>query len=406
MRAITWIIGLFVVAVCLALFTQQYAGSVFFAFNEHGVYRINFNTFVIANFLFVCVLYILLHVLMATIRIPARVKAYARRRRLKAARHSLRQAGLSYFEGRYQKSEQQAKRAIEDEYAPENRVLALMFAARSSHLMRDTLERDKYLEQIKVEPSRLQLSRYLLEAESALAQKDYEKMQEALAQANILSPNLTYALRLELQMQAAQKRPQKILSIVEKLVKVDAIEAKEAALYRLSAYKQQLVSLVQADEIKIWLKSVPDAEQKGPLSVFVAQKYQQLGLFTEANAWTSKFYNINTEPELLPVFAKSVEHLDAAGQRKSLELAEGWLKAHPNDSALLLCLGKLAMAHQLWGKAQSYLEASIAVSPSLDAHLTLAKLLRQLEKPDQALTQENKALNLAQKILVGHHARS
>lgn len=406
MRGVTWFLALFVVAVCLALFTQQYAGSVFFAFESKGIYRVNFNTFVIANFLFVCALYALIHILAATIRIPARVKAYARRRRLKAARHSLRQAGLSFFEGRYQKSEQQAKRAIEDEYAPENRVLALMFAAKSSHLMRDTLERDKYLEQIKVEPGRLQLPRYILEAESAFVQKDYEKMQEALAQANILAPNLTLALKLELQMNAAKKRPQKVLSILEKLVKVDAIDAKEAGLYRLSAYKQQLAALVHVDEIKTWLKSVPDAEQKGPLSVFVAQKYQQLGLFREAAAWVSKFYSINNEPELLPVFAKSVEHLDAAEQRKALEQSEGWLKAHPNDAALLLCLGKLAMAHQLWGKAQSYLEASIAVSPSLDAHLTLAKLLRQLEKSDQALIQENKALNLAQKMLVGNHARA
>lgn len=399
MRAITWIVLLFILAVCFALFTQQYTGSVFFAFDSQGIYRINFNAFVIANFLFVCVLYAFLHLLATTLRLPARVKAYARRRRLKAARSALCQSGLSFFEGRYQKSEQQAQRAIEGESDPENRVLALIFAARSAHIMQDDLQCEKYLGQIKIESSQLQLSRYLLEAEIALGQKNDEKMQKALAQADILAPNLPDVLRLKLQLQVARKCPHKVLALVDKLAKMDAIAAKETSFYRLSAYKLQLAALLQADEIRAWLKTVPD-DQKVLLSVDVAQKYQQLEFFSEAANWVSKYYSLHSEPELLSVFAKSVAYLDAAEQRKALEQAESWLKEQPNDAALLLCLGKLTMAHQLWGKAQSYLEASIAVSPSLDAYLTLAKLLYQLEKPAQAQLQENKALNLAQKMLV------
>jgi len=39
---------------------------------------------------------------------------------------------------------------------------------------------------------------------------------------------------------------------------------------------------------------------------------------------------------------------------------------------------------RLWGKAQSYLEASLAVAESRDAHLELANLFDQLERAADA----------------------
>jgi HemY protein len=61
--------------------------------------------------------------------------------------------------------------------------------------------------------------------------------------------------------------------------------------------------------------------------------------------------------------------------------AERWLNSHPRDASLLLTLGRLCREKQLWGKAQSYLEASLAVEASAEAHLELAGLLEnELEK--------------------------
>ena len=64
--------------------------------------------------------------------------------------------------------------------------------------------------------------------------------------------------------------------------------------------------------------------------------------------------------------------------------AEKWLATHPRDAKLLLTLGRLCRRRQLWGKAQSYLEASLAVDASRAAHLELAGLLDSLDKPGEA----------------------
>ena len=59
-------------------------------------------------------------------------------------------------------------------------------------------------------------------------------------------------------------------------------------------------------------------------------------------------------------------------RRRRIERAESWLKQHPGDAALLLTLGRLCADRALWGKAQSYLDASLAIEPTYSAHLAAA----------------------------------
>ena len=56
----------------------------------------------------------------------------------------------------------------------------------------------------------------------------------------------------------------------------------------------------------------------------------------------------------------------------------------PHDASLLLALGRLCQQQRLWGKAQSYFEASLALGPSPQAHLELARLFDQLERTEEA----------------------
>jgi HemY protein len=78
-----------------------------------------------------------------------------------------------------------------------------------------------------------------------------------------------------------------------------------------------------------------------------------------------------------------------------IEQAEAWLKYYPRDAAILATLGRLCMRQALWGKAQSYLEASVALSPSLDAHMTLARLMEQVGKPNEAMRHIKRSAELA-----------
>ena len=64
-------------------------------------------------------------------------------------------------------------------------------------------------------------------------------------------------------------------------------------------------------------------------------------------------------------------------------------------AGLLLLLGRLALAQQLWGKAQGYLEASVSLHNSLAAQVELTRLFEQLDRPDDARRHADACVQLA-----------
>jgi HemY protein len=74
----------------------------------------------------------------------------------------------------------------------------------------------------------------------------------------------------------------------------------------------------------------------------------------------------------------------AADPAKQLKQAETWLKAYPEDAALLLAAARLSMANELWGKARSYLESSLAIAPVPDAYALYGRLLTELGEDERA----------------------
>ena len=84
---------------------------------------------------------------------------------------------------------------------------------------------------------------------------------------------------------------------------------------------------------------------------------------------------------------------------RQIERAEKWLEKHPNDAALLLALGRLCARQSLWGKAQSYLEASVAVEPTYTGYYELARLEESTGNGEAARRHYRRSLELALQTL-------
>ena len=68
---------------------------------------------------------------------------------------------------------------------------------------------------------------------------------------------------------------------------------------------------------------------------------------------------------------------------------------HPSDAELLGTLGRLCTEAELWGKARSFLEASLSFEESRAAHLELARLAERLGQPGDAQRHYRRAAELA-----------
>jgi len=71
-----------------------------------------------------------------------------------------------------------------------------------------------------------------------------------------------------------------------------------------------------------------------------------------------------------------------------------WLQQRPQDGELLLALGRLCLKQRLWGKAQNYLEASLSVAESREAHRELARLFEATDRSEAANTHYRASLEV------------
>lgn len=391
MKTVVWIVVLFAAAVGLALASGIYTGDVFVVVGQ-TMLRINLHAFVLGLLIAVAAWYFLFKFIIGVLNIPEKLRRSGSARKGRKAALALNKAGLAYFEGRFEKAELEASRVLGNKEAGDNRTLALMLGAHAAGQMENTELRDRYLAEIAKLPEKQQLSRYLLLAESALNRRDYETAEANLHAAAKMNANLTRLVRLQLRYAFDRGDVPQVLAKTEKLSKAGALGKSEMERYQNWAYRRLLADAADAAALKTCLKRTPDSLKNGELSVPVAEKYRRLGLYADAVKWVRQHYPQNRLPGLLEAFVGSVRFLDERGQQKAIDLADSWLEGHPGDAQLLMYLGQLAYGRKLWGKAKGYLEASIALKPSISARLVLAKVFDEIGETQKAEAQRSLVL--------------
>ena len=281
---------------------------------------------------------------------------------------------------------------MQNKEAGDNRTLALMLGAHAADQMENFELRDRYLHEIEQLPQKQQLSRHLLLAESALSRRDYPTAAQNLEAAAKINSNLSRLVRLQLRYAFDHGDAADVLAKAEKLVKAGAINDYEAEQYQNWAYRRLLSEVTDAGSLKACLKRIPESLKSGELCVAIAEKYERLGLYADAVKWVKTYYPQTRQPELLEAFVESVRFLSEREQQKAIDLADSWLQEQPDNAPLLMYLGQLAYGRKLWGKAQGYLEASIALQPSVSAHLVLARVFDETDQPQKAQEQRNLVL--------------
>lgn len=391
MRGLIWIIVLFAAAVGLAVAAGTYSGNVYIV-AEQTMLRINLHAFILGLILSVVALYILIRLIAGILNIPGRLQRLGTKRKGRQASAHLNSAGLAFFEGKFQKAGQEVEKVLGNQEAGDNRILALMLGAHAADQMNDMELRDRYLKDIGILPTKQQLSRYLLLAESALNRRDYPEAERNLIAATQINPSLTRLVRLQLRYAFDHGNALDVLDKTDKLSKAGALNDYEAAQYQEWAYRRLLALASDPEGMKACMKRIPDNFKAGELCIEIAEKYDRLGMYKQAVKWVKQHYPQNRSTELLEPFMRSLQYLNSNEQKKLLDEADEWLKAHPDDEQLLRHLGEMSYQKQLWGKAQGYLEASLSVKPTVQARLALAKVFDETEQPAKAEEQRMLAL--------------
>jgi len=187
------------------------------------------------------------------------------------------------------------------------------------------------------------------------------------------------ALRLSLRVRQAQGDWTEVLKLTRQLEKHKALTAEQAAPLRMRAHRENLLALDgDAAQLARYWKAMPDADKLDVrLALTAAHALAAADNCGQAAAIVEDFLDHQWDSTL----ARAYGECQGGDVVARIAHAEKWLNNHPRDAGLLLTLGRLCRQKQLWGKAQSYLEAALAIEPSAEAHLELASLLEnELEK--------------------------
>lgn len=369
MRWLIWILLTLALAIGVSMVLGNNEGYVLIVRQPYRL-ELSLNFLLILIVLMFASLHLMLRLVHYIQRLPASVRTYKEGKRLKDGHAALLTSLHAITEGHYAAAEKSAARALE---LGEDPALSALIAARASHKMHQKGQRDYYLAEAERLAPHAAVARLLTQAELLLDDRQYMHALEVLHRLEKIEPRHVGAMLLELKVQLRLEQWEKVLSVLQQLERCEGIASWQAREYRQQAYLQILNRYVSDPQgLLAYWKAIPEEDRlSARLAQAGAHSFNAIGNGDQAYEIVAMSLTKQWDTELAGMIG------DCASNKatEQLQQAENWLLSHEGDANLLLSLGKLCIRLSLWGKAQSYLEASISVKPTATAHLMLAKML-------------------------------
>jgi HemY protein len=378
MKALLWLLVVSALAVALSLAMQGHGGYALFVLHP---WRAEISLNLLAVLLIVAFVagYFLLRVVWHALRLPSYVRAFRERRRYEKGHAAALGAIQALFEGQFTRAEKLASGAVDRGAAP---GLASLLAARAAQRLRQFGRRDQWLERAKEGDGEGRVARLMTAAELLLEERRFVEARAVLGELNAGRPRNVAALLLSLRAEQGMANWDEVLRVANLLERRDAMPAEALDSVRVNA-RIAILSRKTADREGLaqhW-EDTPRSERVRPkIAAAAARAFIDLGDCRKAHRIIEEALERNWDGALALLYGECAD--EDASER--LERAERWLGERPGEAELLLTLGRLCVQRELWGKAQSYLEASLATQPTRVAHIALARLFERIGRTEEA----------------------
>ncbi len=292
--------------------------------------------------------------------------------------------GFNYFvNGQWRRAQKRLAKAAEADEAP---LLNYLAAARAAQEAGDDEAAREYLRQAdrKVPEARLAIG--ITQAHLLLSRNKLEQALATLKELHRKAPRHPYILKLLKQVylrlpdwQALARllpvlKRHKVVDEAEyQQLEADAYSAMFAQAAEAAAHRDQGAERLQPVQ-SVWQGLGRGQRRQVALVLAYARALQTLGAEVEAENVLRQSLVRDYSDELVELYGR----LQGGDSDRQLLVAEQLLKERPNNAVLLLCLGRLSLRNQLWGKAREYFEASLRQSPSVAVCNELGRLLAHL----------------------------
>ena len=384
MRAGLWAVG--------AVFIGAFAAH--FLLRDRGYVLVNFLGYVIEMSVPVLILvlagaYFAVRLLLAVWRAPRRLGEAVAARRLRRAGEKLTRGLIHMAEGDWSRGERLLARSLRGTDSP---LIHYLMAARAAQMQGSDERRDDWLKLAYEELPEAETAVLLTQAELQLEHSDYERALATLNRIQEAHPDHPVALALLARIYHALQDWERLLALCPQLAdaRLDPEELQRIVAAALEACIARQ-DITRADVDRLWGR-LPAPLRKAPrLIALQGLALESLGQGDEAERKIRQALKRGWDENLVLAYGR----VRGARAEKQLLQAEQWLKDRPEDAALLLSAARLCMVLELWGKARSYLETSLALAPRTEAYALYGRLLDRFGEADNAALAFRSGLSLA-----------
>ena len=230
-------------------------------------------------------------------------------------------------------------------------------------------------------------------AEISLYQGNDEKALNALQSLHLLNPQHAEANQLLLDLLQRQQMWPELISLLLVVGSCNQLSEEQLAQQQQLAYgrafsasHRQDGSAVKSslDQLQaLWNKAPKSITNHGPSIISYAKAMARIE--GDSASKTETFIEQALKLLWLDELVLEYAHLPLTDLQKSLTKAEAWQANAKDSAALQLTLGRLCRRLELWGKAQDYLQASITLQASKEAHAEMARLQHKMGHVDVAI---------------------
>lgn len=389
-KLIVGILSLAVVVLAAILFVQKDPGFVLVKYGDFSV-ETSLAFGIIAVAIAALLIHFIFRVLMSIWNLPGAVKRQSKSRRYDKSRRLLNQGLIDLAEGRFDQAESNLIKLVEYSESPLVHYLA---AARAAQLQGKHDERDSYLKAAHEARPEAEMAIGVTQAELQLAHQQLEQSLATLTHLRGIAPGHNHVLRLLARVYFELEDWQSLVELLpdirkKKLLKESILKNMEGKSYRgfLASAKGNQQALEKA-----WTK-IPKASQTDADLILYYIKLSNRASSNSSSVEQLIIKSLDQKWDNRLVEAYGL--FKAIDPNEQLRRTEKWLGDYAKNENLLLALGRICIRARLWGKAQSYLEASIGVNAMAASCLVLAKLLGdQLQENDKASQYYKKGLQL------------
>ena len=373
-------------SVTVALLALPDPGYVLLGYGKYSV-----ETSLLVLVVVLGLLYLGLRLLAGLWHVPAKLHHWEGQRHSRRLQRLFNNAVIDLAEGRLERAERRLARVVKSRQAP---LQAYLSAARVAGQSGADERRDTYLELALQRNPGAEITVALTRAEILLSASQLEQAQTVLTRLHNTAPRNSQVLRLLMQLYMQQQDWQQLRDLLPELRRSQVLNDRQWQQLAVKVYRERVLALSSSSDLgslKAGWKQLPSAVQQdeGLLAVYIEQLIR-LGEHEQAEKLLGTRIRDVWNQRLVYLYGE-LQSVDASAQQT---LAERWLEQHRQDPVLLLSLAKISLRNQLWGKARSYLEASIDLQPGAEAYRLLGTLLEQLEEPDKAAECYRKGVEL------------